>query len=137
MSIFEIHPLIIHFPIALFTTAVLFDSLALFTKNTEFEIVGKWAMFTALLSALAAIITGFMADTIVGHFGSVFPVWKNHGWGQISTSILFLIISIWRLKMGGLPRDSKMKWTYFLISGAVLMLLFYGSHMGAKLANRI
>jgi len=136
MSLAEIHPLIIHFPIALFSTAVLFDILGLLLKQIELEKVGKWVMLTALISSLAAIATGLLADTVVGHFDSVYPFWNNHGWLQLISSFLFLLLCIWRLKHRqalSLPEKSL----YIIISSAVLGLFFYGSHLGAVLANRI
>ena len=70
--IFDFHPLVIHFPIALFSAAIFFDLLYLIFNNDDFKTGGWWTMLFALVSSSAAIATGIIDDTFVGHLGTVF-----------------------------------------------------------------
>lgn len=137
MSLFEIHPLFIHFPIALLSSAVLFDGLSIFSGREDLATAGRWTMILGLISSLSAVTTGILADTNVGHFGSVFPIWMNHGWTQVFASSLFLALFIWRGKLGGLPRQGNEKWVYLILNFVAVAVLFYGGHLGALLSGRI
>ncbi len=137
MSLFEVHPLFVHFPIALLSTAVLFDVFSVFTGREDLAMVGWWTMLMGLISAVTAMTTGILADTNMGHFGSVFPIWINHGWTQVFASILFMILFIWRGKPGNIPRQKYQKWVYLTLSLLAVAVLFYGGHLGARLATRI
>ena len=56
----EWHPLFIHFPIALFSSAVLFDFISILFNKTELLIVSWWVMLLGFVSGVFAIITGFI-----------------------------------------------------------------------------
>ena len=133
----ELHPLVIHFPIALFSAAILFDVIFILTNKTENLLVGWWVMLLALISSAVAIATGIIDDTLIGHLGSFFPLWKNHGWVQILSILIFLLVFIWRTKSPYFYQSYRLSRIYIIISGLGVVLLFYGAHLGAKLAGRI
>ena len=60
-SITEIHPLFVHFPIALFATGLFFDLLAETLQKEELEQAGFWCMLMGLVSCLFANMTGLLA----------------------------------------------------------------------------
>lgn len=61
----EIHPLVVHFPIALLIVYSLCEVMALFYKKINFDKVTLIFLAIALLSALAAVFTGNMAAEAV------------------------------------------------------------------------
>lgn len=133
----DLHPLVIHFPIALFSSAVLFDFISIIYSKNELLVASWWVMLLALISSFFAIITGFIDDNLIGHFNDVSPFWENHSWMQIISVLGFLLLFIWRTKKINLF-NSKKSILIYLIAGLVNVgLLFYGSHLGAKLAGRI
>ena len=133
----ELHPLFIHFPIALFSAAIFFDVFFILLKKPENMVVGWWVMLLALVSSAAAIATGIVDDTLIGHLGSVFPIWVNHGWVQIVSSVVFLLLFMWRTRNPQFYEIPKLKWLYLISGGIGIALLYYGGHLGAKLAGRI
>ena len=134
---FEVHPLFIHFPIALLSSAILFDFFYIFSKQNDLAQIGWWVLLLGLISAAAGIATGLWDDTLIGHLGSVSPLWVNHGWIQIFSCTLFLSLFIWRTKMPTVLIHTKLKWIYIGSGGFAIGILFYGGHLGAKLAGRI
>ena len=74
-------------------------------------------MLLALISSAAAIATGIIDDTLIGHLGSVFPIWENHGWVQILSSMVFLILFIWRTRYPYFYETPKLQWFYLISSG--------------------
>lgn len=133
----EFHPLVIHFPIALFSAAIFFDFLFIMLGKSDHLLVGWWVMLLALVSSAAAIATGIIDDTLIGHLGSVFPLWKNHGWVQIFSTIIFLALFIWRTKHPGFYTVLRLRWIYLISGGIGIAILYYGGHLGALLSGRI
>ena len=133
----DLHPLVIHFPIALFSSAILFDFISILYNKTELLNTSWWIMLLALISSFFAIITGLIDDNLIGHLNDISPLWKNHGWMQIISVIGFLFLFIWRSKKEDLFNSKKLTLVY-LITGLINVgILFYGSHLGAALAGRI
>lgn len=58
----ELHPKIVHFPIALFLTYVLFEVLYFFLKKDSLNVGVNLLLFLGVLSAIAAVITGNQAS---------------------------------------------------------------------------
>ena len=69
-SITEIHPLLVHFPIALFSTGLLFDISSYFLEKEELETAGFYTMFMGLISSFFAIISGMIAFFVIGSIDS-------------------------------------------------------------------
>lgn len=57
----NIHPLFVHFPIALWLAALLFWIVALAKKNDELWRFGRWLLYLGTIGGLAAVATGFLA----------------------------------------------------------------------------
>jgi uncharacterized membrane protein len=55
------HIVLIHFPIALFITAVLFDFLAQWTKRTSLADAAYYNLLVAVTSTIPVIVTGLLA----------------------------------------------------------------------------
>jgi uncharacterized membrane protein len=55
------HVVLVHFPIALFLTAVGFDLAAQWTKKPIFETVARYNMMIAAIATLPVMLTGLLA----------------------------------------------------------------------------
>ena len=129
------HPLIIHFPIALISTSVAFDYLFYFTNRQDISSASWWTMFTGLVSSLAAIASGIIDDSLIGHLGSVWPIWYNHGAMQIIAVIGFALLFYFKTSKEELYK--KYTIYYLTISAILVAILFYGAHLVAQLSGRI
>ena len=131
-----IHPLLVHFPIALFSTGLFFDVLARLLDNEEFDHAGFWTMLMALISSPFTIIAGIFAFMEEGSWLDLYQF--QHGiLAFIST--LFLLVLFWaRIKFQLDFRYSNLKNNiYLFLHILVVGILFYGAHLGAKAADRI
>ena len=135
-SITEIHPLLVHFPIALFSTGLLFDISSYFLEKEELEAAGFYTMFMGLISSFFAIISGMIAFFEIGSISDIFHF--HHGLIQLSATIFLSILFGVRIKYDVDIRFNGMKKNiYFLLHSLSVGILFYGSHLGAKVAERI
>ena len=135
-SITEIHPLFVHFPIALFSTGLFFDILAQIFNKGELEKVGFWCMLMGLVSCLFTNMTGLMAFLDEGSFSDL-PRF-SHALLIWASIILFAVIFWARIQFQIDFRYSALKRNiYFLLHILAVGLLFYGAHLGAKTAERV
>ena len=135
-SITEIHPLFVHFPIALFATGLSFDLLAEILQKEELEQTGFWCMLMGLVSCLFANMTGLLAFL---EEGSISDLPQFYHALLIWLAIIFFAVLFWvRIKFQVDLRYSSLK-RYIYFSGHILAvgILFYGAHLGAKTAERI
>ena len=130
----DLHLLVIHFPIALLSIAVLFDFLFYFTRKEDLVGASWWTMFFGVISCFVAVITGFVSDSLYEHLFSTFPLWENHGMVQIVSFLLF--ISLFYMKIYHSKIIKHYPVMYLVISGVFVLILFYGAHLGAVLSGR-
>ncbi len=134
----ELHPLLVHFPIALYSTAVLWEFIGFIRRSNSLLTVGWWNMVLAQIAVVFTIITGFIADSLMGHMDKPFPIFTTHGSLQLVAVVWFGVAFIFRWKkLKNLSDTNSFPWGYLLFLGMGVLILFYGSHLGAKLANRI
>jgi|TARA_B100000959_G_scaffold28221_1_gene27197 uncharacterized membrane protein len=129
------HPLVIHFPIALLSTSVVFDFIYYYSKNKDLLVASWWILLTGLIASIAAIASGIIDDSLIGHFGAVWPIWYNHGAVQIISITGFAILFYFKTIH---PKSYNNNYTSYLLCSSILVaLLFYGAHLGALLSGRI
>ena len=131
-----IHPLFVHFPIALFATGFFFDVIAQLFKKEELEHVGFWSMLMGLVSCLFTNMTGLLVFLEEGSFSDL-PQFYHAILVWISIflfAVLFWIRIQFQLDMlySNLKRN-----IYLFLHFISVGLLFYGAHLGAKAAERI
>ncbi|MEE4198676.1 MAG: DUF2231 domain-containing protein [Bacteroidales bacterium] len=129
-----LHPIIVHFPVALLISALLFAVLALIvkTKGEKFKEVFKWNLFLGSFASLLAVISGLIEEKTLVHNDAIHEILKVHELlGYITTGI-FVVLSLWLI-----IRNSKLKGTeikliiLILFSGVVIMA--YSAHLGGKM----
>ncbi len=130
------HYLLLHFPIALFVTGYIFDCLLIFNNN-NFNNFSLWNIGMGLFWGILTIITGFITDnSLYGHMESPFPIWTTHGTHMIIAILLFLIFFVLKyLKLKNRLFISRN--ILFIIHTLILLFFIHGTHIGAKLADRL
>jgi len=134
-SLDQIHNQVIHFPIALLSASVLFDFIGYFSNNIKMYSTSWYLLILGTLSALSAVLTGFIADSAQGHMSEPFPIFTTHGSTQIFASLVFLSLLIWRYV--NKRTETKPSRVYLSTSMVGILILFYGGHLGAIIAGRI
>lgn len=94
-----IHPMVVHFPIALLITSVAFDFLATRWRHKSFQDVGFYTLIAGLLGALAAVGTGAMAEEAVEGKGIPESVLEIHEALGYATLLFFIGLLALRLLM--------------------------------------
>lgn len=92
-----IHPMIVHFPIALLITSVVFDLLATRWRPGSFREVSFYTLIAGLLGAVAAVITGSLAEEQVEESGV--PGWILELHETLGYATLWLFIGLLALRL--------------------------------------
>jgi uncharacterized membrane protein len=134
----NIHPLIVHFPIALLVLAVLFDAARLFFKEENWLEKATLALYaTGSLGLIASFLSGRQAVETVSITGDAIPVVASHEDWALYTLIYFLVFTAIRF----------VTWWKQLEKGFVLPILvifalggtgmlWYTGELGAKLVYK-
>lgn len=93
-----IHPMLVHFPIALLFTSVLFDLVFFFTGREEFKKGGFWLLILGWIAGLAAILSGGWSEEIAEKAGVPEAAIERHELFAMTTLALFaglMLLRIW------------------------------------------
>ncbi len=63
----RLHPMVIHFPIALWIVALLLWVTGAVRQREDLFTFGRWLLYLAGAGAIAALITGYIASNAIGH----------------------------------------------------------------------
>jgi uncharacterized membrane protein len=130
----HLHPMIVHFPIALITVGFLAEVLSLFLKSEKcLSRTGFYLLILGSLSAIAAWSTGqlFTAEPTQGAIAGIF---EKHETGALITVLLMIIGSAFRIFLIVKKKEgTTLKWIafglYCLAFAAVTFTGFMGGIM--------
>ena len=130
-SLDTIHPLLVHFPIALFSTGLFFDILYRIFNKEELDHAGFWTMLMALISAPFTIMSGLIA--FMSQADSIRDLSEFTHAILMCPSILIFMVLFWiRIKYQLDLRYSATKRNiYSLLHILAVGMLFYAAHLGA------
>lgn len=131
-AVANIHPLFVHFPIALLLLAVFLFFAGKFVCKKEFIISAKWDLVFGAFSGLATIATGFIAANTLPHNEEIHRAMISHR--NIMILAVFLSLNLCGYIFYRKDLLAVVKNIYFLV-GLVLMaaLLTIGADYGGKM----
>ena len=129
----NLHPLVVHFPIAFWVAATGFWALSLLRRNQEFWTFGLWLQALGALSGAVAVALGYWATSQMGHGGAGHEFVHVHRDIMLGATLLGILVaglSWWK-------RSSK-RWRVPLLVGSVIQLgvMAAGADRGAELVYR-
>ncbi len=93
----NIHPMVVHFPIALLTTFLLLEILSQILKIESLKTGASWMLYMGTLGAFAAVLAGFRAAATIEHADEVHTIMQTHEYLALVVLLLAIILSIWRI----------------------------------------
>ena len=131
----NIHPLIVHFPIALLSSFLILELLGKFLKNDKLFVASTGMLYLGAIGAFASVCAGLLAEETIPHGKTVHDILENHKNIGITVLVLSVILSGWRSVHG--KQLSGMASTLNL-SLAILMvgLLTVGADLGGQMVYK-
>lgn len=127
-----IHPMFVHYPIALWTTSVITDLIFYFCRNTSLILISKFLIAAGIVGAIVAAVFGLIDWT-----GITEPAAKRIGnWHarlNITALILFGASLYLRMKNHGAPLVGFHLKIPFLVSVVGWLLMAISASLGGKL----
>ena len=132
MTQLPIHPVTVHFTIALFTISILFDLIGTITRNDKWHQAGWYNLIFASVASLLSILTGLIDSNHLQLQAEAARTLDNHKTSVFVISTIILGCLFWRIALkGSFPYLQKL--IYFGISLFGFLVLIYGSYQGGKL----
>lgn len=134
-SMDNIHPLLVHLPIALLSTFFALDLVGTLAKNPDSRRVATWMLYLGTVAALFTAVTGYIAAETVVHGQNVHDIMERHE--QIGISVFFtaLLLSVWRIKGGVLPWGGANNF-FLLLAGLLCLLMMLGADLGGLMVYK-
>jgi uncharacterized membrane protein len=128
----ELHPAIVHFPVALLTIAALFGVLSLFTKKELFKEIAFWNLLLGVIGAIAAVFTGFIDEQNLVHNDEIHKVLVKHKFAGLVILILSFALLTWVwVRKNKYSKGEYIAWVLFLVIGTAGV--FYQGFLGGKM----
>lgn len=103
-SLANIHPLFVHFPIALLTLFFLIDFSGSLFRIDTWRQTASWFLYLGTIAALTTVAMGLQAAATVPHGAAAHEIMMQHKMYGFSIAGLSVFLSLWRLLAGGYIR---------------------------------
>jgi uncharacterized membrane protein len=125
----NIHPLLVHFPIAFLTSFVVLDFVASLAKKPQWREFAAGLLYFGTVMALFTVMAGFVAAGSVAHGENVHAIMERHEAFGVTVLCLATLLSGWRLKQGSQMKH-EMNILYLLLSAILGLCLVLGADLG-------
>lgn len=128
----QLHPGIVHFPIALLTVGFLFDVASLFSSRLPFRQMGATLLVLGVAMAGLAVLTGDQAKDAAERAGVKAQVIEPHQ--ESATATLFLFLGALILRILLLKRPWVWLWRgYVLVALIGVIMVLRTGYLGGQL----
>lgn len=131
----NVHPLLVHFPIAFLSVFFLFDVLASLFRSRQLKTLAGWLLGLGTLGALIAAGAGLQAALTVTHPPQVHEILESHRYFGLNVAALAVILLVWRLLNRG-----RFSWLgrgiYLLLALFMLLNLARGADLGGLMVYK-
>ncbi|MCT0225297.1 DUF2231 domain-containing protein [Synechococcus sp. CS-1328] len=116
-----IHPIVVHFVIAMAVISVIFDFIGVFARKPNLFEVSFWNLLVATVAIFVAIIFGQIEAGLASPYGASRDILNLHSTIGWSLAAVLAVLSAWRYVIRS--RDPRSLPLPFLGAGAVLSVL--------------
>jgi uncharacterized membrane protein len=127
-----LHPAVVHFPVAGWTSAVVTDVLYLATRNALWWQISQWLLIVGTITALGAMTAGFI-DLVALPAGPAQKRALRHMYAMSTAWTIYLVDLLVRFLAGGPSPSSLLAWAALALSVVGFLTLLVGTHFGAQL----
>lgn len=131
----NLHPTLVHFPIALLTVSLLADFLGKLWNNQSLKRTGWLTMLFGFLGLVVTIVTGLVARETVMIPNVAESVIESHEQLAFVVAAIFASLMFWRIRSKtDLPL--RYSWGYLGLSLFGVVLMWIGAWYGGEMVYR-
>jgi uncharacterized membrane protein len=125
----NVHPLIVHFPIAFLIAFLLLEVIGLAFRNAAVRQVASGMLYLGALSAVAAAVAGLIAEESVPHGAAVHEIMEWHERAGLTVASLSVILALWRA-FSRARFSSMAQALHLFVAGLIVVCLVFGADLG-------
>jgi uncharacterized membrane protein len=131
-EVLNVHPLFVHFPIALLLSSFVFYLLGAIFKNDGLLAAGKWSLYFGTLSAAVTVWTGLEAAKTAPHGGGTHDIMMVHQYIGFIVTSLSTVLSAWVFfSKANVP--GKGKPVFLTVFALMCVILIQGADLGGRM----
>ena len=134
-SMDNIHPLLVHFPIAFLSTFFVLDLVGTLAKKPHWRNVASWLLYLGTVAAAFTVTAGFIAAGSVAHGDDVHAIMERHEHFGVSVLSLAVLLSAWRMKSGGVIQGGANSF-FLILAGLLCVLMLLGADLGGLMVYK-
>jgi uncharacterized membrane protein len=134
-SMDNIHPLLVHFPLAFLSGFFLLDVAGTLAKKAQWRSVASWFLYFGTVGAAFTVIAGLMAANSVEHGDNVHDIMERHQYFGVSVLCLAVLLSFWRIKSGSVIKGGANS-LFLILSASLWMLMILGADLGGLMVYK-
>ncbi len=128
----SLHPIAVHFAVALFATSIIFEFIGFVTRSIAFKKAAWINMIFAGAAILAAVLTGFSAEDSVIQTNEVHELMEIHETLGVIIAGIAAIMLTWRV-FNQRPLSRTQTGMYLVIGFICLGLIIATGYYGGKM----
>lgn len=133
----NIHPLVVHFPIALFTSFLFLELIAIIRRSEKAFYAASWTLYLGVVFAVTAILFGMQAALTVPHGGIVHTIIDQHESYAITATGIAAILSLWRSVAGErLLGLTLARCVHLLMAVLMVVFIFLAADLGGLMVYK-
>jgi uncharacterized membrane protein len=131
----NLHPLLVHYPIAFLSTFFILDLVATLAKKAQWRSVASWFLYLGTAATVCTVISGYIAADSVAHGQAVHNIMERLEVISMLALALAIVLSIWRMKAGSLIRGGANVF-FLLLSALLFVFMMLGADLGGLLVYK-
>jgi len=131
----NIHPALVHFPIALLTLSFLCEAASLFWKREDLSAAGWWTQLAGSIGLAAAAVSGILAGDSVNIPAGAKQYLETHQEIAFAAAAAFAALLFWRIA-SGTRRPPGREGLFLLLFAAGVVALWAGAWFGGEMVFR-
>ncbi len=120
----NIHPLLVHFPIAFFSAFVLIDIAGSVAGKQSWRQAAGWFLYCGTIMAIVTVIAGLQAAESVAHGENVHDIMERHEHLGITVLVWSSVLSLWRIFSRGVIKDGANVFYLTLVALLGVLVVF-------------
>ena len=128
----NIHPMLVHFPIALLSLFVIVDTLGALLGKSHWRKLATSLVGLGAISSVPTLLAGLYAAHTTPHGALVHQIMEHHEHAGMAVVGLSSTLALWR-RFAGIPRDSMGKAFSGLLTLLLTVALVLGADLGAAM----
>lgn len=131
----NLHPLVLHFPIAFLMGFFLVELYGLLFRNRAARQLASGLLYLGAFGAVVTAASGLIAAETVPHGARVHDIMEWHERAGLTVASLSVALALWR-RIGGIPHSSMALALSLMLSGLMSLILFLGADLGGMMVYR-